>query len=748
MNAMARSSGWRCLVLVALLAWGGGAIAAPEPQIALLREGVPVEVTLPAGIPSWTARVDLPADAISLSVVASGDRDVDLFLRHGRPVNGEPASTAEAAAVGDSPHELITIDTTTEVRVRPGSWFVTVVNPVPKEGGVRVEVAAFVDRNNGRRTLLPGSPVAVTVPGPGLLFTMRTWLPRRTTGTVVDLAPPVVEGLRVKLDGPGGFSYRETATERVVIRGEDTPRGVYTISLSAPAPSVRPPPLTARITWSFEGGHILPRPASPLLEPGRDLPVLMGGPSNGSVQPIRISVDEGTAGFVLDADTDSGANVDLYVRRGLAPYRRDEDAEWLGLSVGMQERVVVAGKAPLPKGIYHAEVLLVDDEKPVEVRVSVRKLEEGDGLYTWGTEEPPVLEAGRWVEGTVRVYESALTWHAVDVPEGTTTLHAQLLDATGPLELVLASRADGSIVARSFTPLVGEYLAATFARPLPEDRRYLIGVLNRATWDEEVTYRLAVGFNERPPLPPDMQWPPGMSTDRLTPAERTAAATVEITIGDCSGGSGVCVTPDGLVLSCRHCLKLDRGLGGVQQEGIIVAFPQDLEVPPVQAFYARILDESVDRDLVLLEPLKDVFDQPLPDDVSLPWLPIGDSRTLRLGQPLWVGGYPQVGSECTRTAVIISRGIVAGLEHRRGGPEWLKTDAWVAPGHSGGPIVDAQGRLVGVAAATLGSTESLGLGIPVGRLPPEWLEIIAKRLEGHTAEPPPTPVGGDGGDGE
>ncbi len=717
----------RVMVLV-LLVGGGSTVAAPDGPT-VLRDGVPVEVRMPPGRRAWTARVDVLPDATWLHVIASGDRDVDLFLRHGRPPNGDPAKTSDVAAVGDSPHEIVTLSKTGKVRLRPGPWYVTIVNPAPKEGGVQLEVAVFIDRKDGRRTLLPGAPVAVTVPEPGHAFAMRTWLPRRTIGSMVDWTPEVLEGLRYRLKGPGGFQLGDTTQSRIVMRGEDTPRGVYTLSLSAPAPSVRPPRLTARVTWSFKGGFILPRPASPLLEPGTSLPVLMGGPSNGSVQPLRIAVDGGGRGFVLDARTTSGVNVDLYVRRGLVPHRRDEDAEWLGLSVGQKEKVVVAGHDALARGIYHAEVLLVDDDKPVEVVVTQRPLAEDEALYTWGVQEPSVLLPDEWLAGSVHVYESALTWHAVDVPAGTTTLHAQLLDATGPLELVLASGADGRIIARSFTPLVGEHLEATFASPLPNNRRYLIGVLNRATWDEEVTYRLAVGIGRRPPLPPDMPWPPGLSIDRLTPAERTAAATVEITIGDCSGGSGVCVSPDGLVLSCRHCLKLDRGFGGVQKDGIIIAFPQELEAPPIQAYYAKILDESVDRDLVLLAPLNDVFDRPLPDDVRLPWLPLGDSSTLRLGQPLWVGGYPQVGSECTRTAVILSRGIVAGLERRKGGPAWIKTDAWVAPGHSGGPLVDAQGRLMGIAAATLGNTESLGLGIPIGRLPPEWLDLIEKHLE-------------------
>ena len=46
-----------------------------------------------------------------------------------------------------------------------------------------------------------------------------------------------------------------------------------------------------------------------------------------------------------------------------------------------------------------------------------------------------MLQEDEWVAGAVRVYESALSWHAVDVPAGTQMLHAQLLDATGPLHI-------------------------------------------------------------------------------------------------------------------------------------------------------------------------------------------------------------------------------------------------------------------------------------------------------------------------
>lgn len=733
MDVMTHCRCLRWLPLVVVLFGGRSLVAAPETEMTWLRDARPVEVRLPTGRVSWTARMDLPADADALRVVVSGSRNVDLHLRYGRPAEENGRTTADVSAVGETPHEMIAITVASEPRLRPGAWFVTVESAAPKDGEVTFEIVAFVDRKGGRRTLLPGCPVAVTVPQPGRAFAMRTWVPRRAVEALIDLDPPVIEGLRFRLEGPGGFRRRATTQERILMISEGAPRGVYVVALSAPTPTVRPPQLMACVTWCFPDGFLLPPPASPLLEPGRPLPVLMGGPANGSLQPIRIPVREENAGFVLTAASTAGVNVDLYVSRNVLSSDRDERTEWFGLCVGPSERVVVGGDRPLAPGTYHAMVRLVDDDKPVEVIVTARPLAVGEGLTTWGGAKP-LLEPDTWTTGAVRVKESALTWHAIEVPEGTEILHAQLLDATSPLELVLVSRADGCILDRAFTPLVNEYLEVIFPEPLEEARLLLLGVLNRLTWDEEVSYRIGVAFDRRPLLPDDLPWPPAIHMDALSTAERTAAATVEVTIGDCSGGSGACVTPDGLILSCRHCLNLDRYVGSAQHEGIIVAFPHALDMPPIQAYYAKILTEDPDSDLVLLVPLHDVFERPLPEDIVLPWLPLGESSNVRLGQPVWVGGYPQMGSECTRTAVILSRGIVAGLERTPSGPTWIKTDAWVAPGHSGGPLVDSQGRLVGIAAATLGRTESLGLAIPIDRVPPAWREIIRGHVEGEVTE--------------
>ena len=59
--------------------------------------------------------------------------------------------------------------------------------------------------------------------------------------------------------------------------------------------------------------------------------------------------------------------------------------------------------------------------------------------------------------------------------------------------------------------------------------------------------------------------------------------------------------------------------------------------------------------------------------------------------------------------MILTRGSIAGLEAVGGAPRWIKTDAWIGLGHSGGSLLDSGMRLVGVPAAA----QSDGSGEPL-----------------------------------
>lgn len=122
-------------------------------------------------------------------------------------------------------------------------------------------------------------------------------------------------------------------------------------------------------------------------------------------------------------------------------------------------------------------------------------------------------------------------------------------------------------------------------------------------------------------------------------------------------------------------------------------------------------------------------------------LPVGSSKNLQVGQATYAIGNP-FGLQRTLTT-----GIVSALERRLPTAQGrevrgvIQTDAAVNPGNSGGPLLDSNGRLIGVNTAILsesGSSAGIGFSIPVdlvsrvvpqiiksGRAPRPGLGIVA-----------------------
>ena len=561
-----------CLVL-ATVGWAAPVTEPPRE----LKDALPIGGALPLGERVWHARIEVPEDAMRLAVMVSADRDIDVFLTHGAPPTGDVSSDADASSSSPAPHEVVAVSTTSEPRLEAGTWYVSIQNPFPQSTSVEFEVVAFVDRRDVERTMLAGDGATLRFSTPSRPTVFRTYLPQRALQAVLDLDPAPPGGFLYTVRGPQEFVRRGRSRQgQLVFDATEAPPGGYLISLVPAVRAARPVASAARLSVSFEGGTTLPMPPNPVLRPDDPVPVLLGGTARSSIQRFRIEVPSDTRGFVVEAANARGADVDIFVRRGTPTRIEDEDAQWLGISTSPLERVVVAGEEPLRRGIYHAEVVLLENDRPVEVVVTLRQLDPDDDVCTWGHELPALLEPDVWMKSAVKVDLSGVRWHAIRVPEGSRSLHLQLLDASGPLELLVARPADGSVLARSFSSLVDEHLGVSFPAPLTADRILLAGVLNRATWDPDVRYRIAAGIDRRPTLPEDLVWPPVHDLEDLTIAERIAAATVEITIGDCSGGSGICVSPDGLIVSCRHCLQLADGTGRVQRDRILVAFSPDL----------------------------------------------------------------------------------------------------------------------------------------------------------------------------
>ena len=144
------------------------------------------------------------------------------------------------------------------------------------------------------------------------------------------------------------------------------------------------------------------------------------------------------------------------------------------------------------------------------------------------------------------------------------------------------------------------------------------------------------------------------------------------------------------------------------------------------------------------EPRKDLAVLKIPgqDFIAAEW---GDSESLEVGALLWAMGSP-FGLQRT-----ITFGILSG-KHRYGMAgdvyqDFLQTDAAVNPGNSGGPLVDARGKVVGINTAILGeSYQGVSFAIPssvarviyqrirsTGRMARGWLGVHLGQVDDELA---------------
>lgn len=132
-------------------------------------------------------------------------------------------------------------------------------------------------------------------------------------------------------------------------------------------------------------------------------------------------------------------------------------------------------------------------------------------------------------------------------------------------------------------------------------------------------------------------------------------------------------------------------------------------------------DQSTwEADLVGYAPEKDlaILKISAPRNKLVP-IPIGDSQDLMVGQSVYAIGNP-FGLDQTLTTGIISA-LGREIKSRTGTPirDVIQTDAAINPGNSGGPLLDSQGRLIGVNTAIFspsGAYAGIGFSIPVDQV--------------------------------
>ncbi len=158
-------------------------------------------------------------------------------------------------------------------------------------------------------------------------------------------------------------------------------------------------------------------------------------------------------------------------------------------------------------------------------------------------------------------------------------------------------------------------------------------------------------------------------------------------------GSGVIVSEDGYILTNNHVVE------GADELTVIMSDERELK--------ARVIGTDPKTDVAVIKI----------DAINLPVATLADSDKLRVGDIVFAVGNP-LGIGQTVTMGIVSAtgrrvGILAEVE---GYEDFIQTDASINQGNSGGALIDAKGRLVGINSAIISPTRGnvgIGFAIPV-----------------------------------
>ena len=165
-------------------------------------------------------------------------------------------------------------------------------------------------------------------------------------------------------------------------------------------------------------------------------------------------------------------------------------------------------------------------------------------------------------------------------------------------------------------------------------------------------------------------------------------------------GSGVIVSPDGYILTNNHVVE------GADELKVLLSDDREL--------IAKVIGTDPKTDVAVVKI----------DADKLPVVTLADSSKIRVGDVVFAVGNPLGVGQTVTMGIVSAKGRTkVGILGEVGGYEdFIQTDAAINMGNSGGALVDAKGRLVGINSAILSTTQgNIGIGFAIPMNLAAWI---------------------------
>jgi serine protease Do len=166
-------------------------------------------------------------------------------------------------------------------------------------------------------------------------------------------------------------------------------------------------------------------------------------------------------------------------------------------------------------------------------------------------------------------------------------------------------------------------------------------------------------------------------------------------------GSGFIISDDGYILTNHHLVG--------DAESVMVKIGDSSEIK------AQIIGTDPDTDVAVIKVKK----------TGLPHLELADSDKIEVGEWVIAIGNPFGLSHTVTAGIVSAKDRSAGINKLE---NFIQTDAAINPGNSGGPLIDLDGKVVGINAAIIGPGGNIGIGfaIPINLAKKVYKDLISE----------------------